>query len=88
MTWQDIIFGIGQWIFVIALVPSVLGKDKPALASSVLTGTVLAIFAVTYMTLSLWAAGVSTLLVAGMWYTLAIQKYLAGKKSKDERPSS
>lgn len=82
MHWQDIVFSIGQWIFIVALIPSVLSKDKPALSSSLLTGTVLAVFAVTYLSLSLWFSGATTILVSGMWFTLAIQKYRANRNIK------
>lgn len=80
MSWQDIVFSIGAWIFVIALLPSVFGKDKPALTSSLMTGSVLAIYALTYLTLSLWISAFSTSLVALTWFTLAVQKYLMNKR--------
>ena len=85
MEWQDIVLSAGSWLFAIALIPSVLSKDKPALSSSLMTGGVLLVFAVTYMTLSLWSASVSTLLVSGMWLTLAIQKILSLRKEKAAR---
>ncbi|GEM_PF-552297 len=80
MTWQDIVFSIGQWIFIVALIPLLFSKDKPALSSSLMTGTVLAVFAFTYSTLSLWTASTSTILTAGAWFTLAIQKYRLDRK--------
>ena len=83
MTWQDIIFSIGQWVFIIALIPSVVSKDKPALSSSLMTGSVLAVFAFTYFTLSLWMSGASTILVAAIWFILAIQKCRADKATKN-----
>lgn len=87
MAWQDIILSVGSWIFTIALIPSVLSKDKPALSSSLTTGSVLAVYAVTYLTLSLWTAAASTVLVAGMWFTLAVQKYRADRKAKKDASS-
>ena len=83
MTWQDIVLSVGSWIFTVALIPSVVSKDKPALASSLMTGIVLAVYAIVYMTLALWTAAASTILVAGMWFTLAIQKYRADRKTKN-----
>lgn len=76
MLWQDIVFSIGQWFFIIALIPSLISKDKPAFSSSISTGAVLLVFAFTYMSLGLWTSGVSSLLLAGMWFALAVQKYL------------
>ena len=80
MSWQDIVFSIGQWIFIVALIPLLFSTDKPALSSSLMTGTVLAVFAFTYSTLSLWTASVSTVLSAGAWFILAIQKMRANRK--------
>ncbi len=82
MTWQDIILSVGSWIFAIALIPSILSKDKPALSSSLITGSVLTIFACTYLTLSLWTTAASTVLVAGMWFTLALQKIRLTRREK------
>lgn len=72
--WQDYVIAVGSIIFVIALIPSVLGKHKPALSTSLLTGTVLLVFAMTYLTLSLWFAAITTTLTATLWYVLAVQK--------------
>ncbi|TSD05305.1 MAG: hypothetical protein Greene07147_626 [Parcubacteria group bacterium Greene0714_7] len=75
MHWQDIVLSIGQYIFVIALLPSVFGKDKPALSSSLLTGTVLGVFSVVYATLGLWSSTVASILVTATWLLLAWQQY-------------
>ena len=74
MAWQDIIIAAGQWVFLLALLPSILGKDKPALATSILTGIVLAVLAFTYATLSLRISTISAILVSVVWFTLAVQK--------------
>lgn len=75
MAWQDIILSTGQYIFVIALLPSVFGKDKPALSSSLLTGTILGIFSGVYATLGLWSSTVASSAVALTWFILAWQQY-------------
>lgn len=85
MAWQDIVLSVGSWIFTIALIPSVLSKDKPALSTSLMTGTVLAVYVIVYITLSLWMAAVSTFLVAAMWYTLAVQKIRLDRQGKEEK---
>ena len=74
MSWQDIVLSAGSWIFVIALTPAIRAKEKPPLSTSLMTGTILVVFAVTYATLALWLSVVSTGLVAAAWFTLAIQK--------------
>lgn len=77
MLWQDWVITLGSLVFVFALIPSVLSKDKPALSTSLMTGTVLVIFALTYLTLSLWTGAATTFLTGVLWFTLAIQKYLS-----------
>ena len=79
MSWQDMVLAGGQWIFIVALLPSVFGKDKPALSTSLLTGAVLSVFALTFETLSLWVSAFSTMLTSFTWFFLAFQKYRAGK---------
>ena len=79
MHWQDIVLSIGQYIFVIALLPSVFGKDKPALSSSLLTGTVLGVFSVVYATLGLWSSTIASVLVTATWFLLAWQQYRKNK---------
>ena len=75
MTWQDIVLSAGSWIFTIALLPSIFGKDKPPLFTSVLTGTILVIFAAVYFTLHLWFSVVSASVLALGWLILAAQKF-------------
>ena len=65
---------IGGFGFAIALYPTVKSKDKPALSSSLITGTILLLFCFSYATLGLWLAFSSTLLTVIMWYVLALQK--------------
>jgi len=83
MHWQDIVLSIGQYIFVLALLPSVFGKDKPAFSSSLLTGIILAVFSGVYATLGLWNSTVASSAVAFVWLLLAWQKYRQ-KSLKDE----
>ena len=80
MVWQDIVLSVGAWIFFIALIPSIKSKDKPALMTSLPTGTVLAVFALVYATLGLWLSIFSTILTSAAWFTLAVQKYLQKRK--------
>ncbi|MEK7567921.1 MAG: hypothetical protein AAB513_03320 [Patescibacteria group bacterium] len=69
------IIAIGQWMFLLALLPSILGKDKPAIATSVFTGLILATFVIAYFSISLWVSAISTSLVSLGWFILAYQKY-------------
>ena len=78
--WQDIVIAVGSLIFAIALLPSVLSKHKPALWTSAMTGTVLVVFTITYATLSLLYATITTSFAALLWIILAIQKMLEPKE--------
>lgn len=75
MHWQDIVLTAGSWVFTIALLPSILGKDKPPLTTSLLTGSILAIYTFTYATLSFWLTTASTGVLCIAWFILAFQKY-------------
>ncbi len=75
MVWQDVVYAVGQWVFIVALIPSILSKDKPALTSSLLTGLVLLVYAFTLASLNLWISTISTLATSVAWFVLALQKY-------------
>jgi hypothetical protein len=72
--WQDIIFTLGSIVFAVALLPSIRGKDKPHPATSLMTGGVLFIFALTYLSLELWFSASATMVTSTMWITLLIQE--------------
>jgi uncharacterized membrane protein len=80
MLWQDIILTGGSIVFIFALLPSVLNKDKPALATSLTTGIVLIVFALVYFSLHLWMAGATNSITSLLWFLLALQKFLSNKK--------
>jgi hypothetical protein len=76
MSWQDLVLTIGQFCFIAALLPSLLGKDKPASATSLMTGTVLVAFCVVNLSLELYFAAATVALTALVWYILAFQVIL------------
>jgi hypothetical protein len=78
--WQDIAITIGTVVFIVALIPSILGKDKPAVPTSMMTGTVLVVFTIVYISLALWFAAVTTGITAILWYILAIQVILRRRR--------
>jgi hypothetical protein len=71
--WQDIVLAVGSISFAGALVPSLRSSNKPALATSVITGGWLSVFAATYATLRLWFATATTAVTAALWVLLAMQ---------------
>ncbi len=75
MEWQDFIISGGQWIMTLALVPSIFSADKPALSTSLLTGTIIVAFGIAYASLDLWSSTVSSSVCALAWFILALQQY-------------
>lgn len=73
--WQDWIITIGQALFIVALVPAVLAKEKPPLLTSLLSAAVLFVFGIVYITLSFWFAALSTTGTGVLWAILAFQKW-------------
>ncbi len=81
MHWQDIVISVGQYIFALALLPSIFSADKPALSSSVLTAVVIIVFGATYVTLGMWSSAIASAVLALGWSVLAFQKYTQKRKS-------
>ncbi len=73
-SWQDIILTIGNIIFLIALLPSILSVDKPSKWTSLITSVTLTIFTIVYFTLGLSYACIATGLSALGWWVLFFQK--------------
>jgi len=79
MLWQDYVISGAQLVLTFGLLPSVFGQNKPALSTSLLSGSALLIISVVFSTLSLW---LSTFLLAAqcvLWYILAFQKFYSKK---------
>jgi len=87
MQWQDWVFSVGQIIFLVALIPTIRGKDKPAITTSVITSIILAIFAFTYFSLKLRFATLTSIAMTTAWATLAVQKYLQNSPRRHPEPS-
>ncbi len=74
MRWQDIVISIAQVCFIFAMLPSILSKDKPALATSVMNVVLVSIIATSLLTLHLWLSGLTAIGIATTWAILAAQK--------------
>lgn len=73
MRWQDWVLTLGQVIFIIALIPTILNKQKPALLTSITSAVVLIFIAAVYISFTLWFAALTTILTSIMWFVLALQ---------------
>ncbi len=78
--WQDLIFSVGSWIFIVSLIPTIRGKQKPELSTSVVTTIVLVFFAISYLTLGLLLSALATLGTATCWGILVYQRFMQSKK--------
>lgn len=79
--WQDVVLSGGNVILGLALLPSVMSKDKPAFTTSVVTSSVLAVFSFTTFTLDLFVSAVVIASVSFLWGILAFQEYRIRKGS-------
>ncbi len=82
--WQDTVIAICQFLFVVSLIPSVRGENKPALATSLFSAVLVAIITATLFTLKLWLTMISAAMIGLVWSVLAWQKYHLDRASVDE----
>jgi hypothetical protein len=75
MQWQDIVLTTGIIVMNIALIPSILGDEKPQLSTSLTTASILGIFAIVYLTLGLLFTTIVSVISCLLWATLAYQSY-------------
>lgn len=73
LPWQDLAAGIGQIVLSIALIPSVLGKEKPAAITSLLNASILLLFATVYVSFGLWFSVAMIIVQIVLWGTLSYQ---------------
>lgn len=81
-SWQDIVLSSSVLAFNVALIPSLFGKQKPRIATSVLTASFLIPEIIVFFSLSLWYSLVMALLNTILWSVLAIQRYLQIKSDR------
>ena len=82
MSWQDIVLTIGQVLFIIALIPSLRSPDKPAIMTSVMTATILFVFSVVDLTLSLTFTSVVVFITGILWAILALQQWKRHRRGR------
>ncbi len=73
MVWQDAVIAVCQLTFIPAMMPTVLGKNKPEFSTSVMNFIIVMIISTCLLSLRLWFAWASALPIAVIWLTLAIQ---------------
>lgn len=77
MIWQDLVFAVGMIALTIFLIPAVRSKThKPPLLTSLGHGSVMVVFALTYVTLHFWFATAMAAAEGALWFWLATQHRL------------
>ena len=75
MIWQDLVIAIAQGVFALALIPTVLEKGKPPLATSLPISIGLIAITVAVASLELWWSAISTFANAALWAVIAFQRW-------------
>ena len=78
--WQDYLFLVGGVVFIVALFPSLLSKDKPSWLTSITTSFFLFCYATAFFTLELKFAAITTSITAMIWLVIFVQKIKVGIK--------
>lgn len=74
--WQDYVIAIVQWLFVLALIPTLLHKDeKPPFLTSILLSASIAVLGITYITLALSLSTLPAFIQAALWMLIAVQRF-------------
>ena len=71
-----------QWAALIALLPTVWGKDKPPLSTSIFTGMLMLALSLIFATLHFWSSTISAFSVGGVWLFIGFQKYRMDRQVK------
>ena len=73
--WQDILIMCGGFILATSLLPTVLSKDKPPIATALPLCLVLGAYAVAFATLGFWLSMTTMTLQSILWGIVTIQKW-------------
>ena len=74
------VIAIAQIFFIVALIPSITTKDKPALLTSAMNMTLVWAIAITQFTLGLWFSTVTAIAIGVGHLVLTVQKAKTNKR--------
>lgn len=75
MIWQDLVISIGQFVFIVSLMPTLLSKDIPPIKTSLPTGLFLLLFGFSFLTLGMYMASLTSTINGIEWLILSYQKF-------------
>lgn len=81
MKWQDAVISVVSIAFAIALIPTLVGRQKPAFSTGLLTTVGLAIFVAVYVSLGLWLSSLISVVTAAIWGAITVQSWQARSSS-------
>lgn len=82
--WQDVVMTLGQFIFAVSLIPTILGNEKPAWSTCIMSSIVLTVYIPTLYSLGLYISVIATVLVAIGWWILFFQSIRKIKSQKGD----
>jgi hypothetical protein len=85
VNWQDWVFFVGGLFVLVSLIPTISGNEKPALATSVTTCVLVAVFTITMASLGLWLSALTNALISLAWGALAVQRWHRGSPATTPR---
>jgi hypothetical protein len=80
--WQDTVIAICQLSFLPAMLPSILGKDKPAFSTSLMNMLIVSTIVFCLATLHLWFSTATGVVNASAWTVLAFQTWRQSNKRR------
>ncbi|MEK7603460.1 MAG: hypothetical protein AAB459_04455 [Patescibacteria group bacterium] len=73
--WQDKVIAACQLLFFFTMLPSILSKHKPALATSIMNCVLVTVIVFCFFTLDLWYSVATAIPASAAWFILAVQKF-------------
>lgn len=83
MSWQDVVLAVGGFVIAAGIVPTILGRVKPALMTSVTIVAVLGVSTVAFATLGLWLTAAGAALQFVLWGVVVVQTVAARGPARD-----
>jgi hypothetical protein len=79
MAINDLIFALGTIVFLLALIPSLITKNKPNKKTSIITSLVLYVFTFNYISLAMYFSAAVGFVTATAWLVLYFQSRKVNK---------
>lgn len=77
MQWQELVFGLGTWVFIAALIPTIRGEQKPEISTSMTNAITITAFVIAWASQDFWFSVLPATILSGAWFLLAQQRWRA-----------